>query len=127
MFSDKITKLVAEDAKKVVAGRVKQSAEQGAMVNSGTPEPAQSTPPVRSSTPPVRPTASSNDIVLMGGQGRGNVTGKDLADAEANIKRGVAAVGRVAKKSAKAPAIAASRVGRMVAQGVTRIFKGRGS
>ena len=120
MFSDKITKLVAEDAKKIVAGRVKQSAEQGAMVNSGTPEPAQS-------TPTVRPTASSNDIVLMGGQGRGNVTGKDLADAEANIKRGVAAVGRVAKKSAKAPAMAASRVGRMVAQGVTRIFKGRGS
>ena len=113
MFSDKITKLVAEDAKKVVAGKVKQSAKQGAMVNSGTPEPVQS-------TPTVKPTASSNDVLVVGGQGRGNITTGD-------VDRASAAMGRVAKKAAKAPAIAASRVGRMVAQGVTRIFKGRGS
>ena len=109
MFSDKITKLVAEDAKKVVAGKVKQSAKQGAMVNSGTPEPVQS-------TPTVKPTASSNDVLVMGGQGRGNITTGD-------VDRASAAMG----KAAKAPVKAMSRVGRMVAQGVTRIFKGRGS
>ena len=131
MFSDKITKLVAEDAKKVVAGRVKQSAEQGAMVNSGTPEPVQS-------TPTVKPTASSNDVLVMGGQGRGNITTGDVDRASAamgkavkkygaflktspkNIKRGVAAVGAGA-------GAAGSRLGRIVAQGVTRIFKSRGS
>ena len=112
MFSDKITKLVAEDVKKITAGTVKQSAKKGAMVNSGTPEPV--------SPPKVQPTASSNDVLVMGGQGRGNITTGD-------VDRASAAMGRVAKKAAKAPAIAASRLGRMVAQGVTRIFKGRGS
>ena len=112
MFSDKITKLVAEDAKKVVAGKVKQSAKQGAMVNSGTPEPV--------STPTVKPTASSNDVLVMGGQGRGNITTGD-------VDRASAAMGRVARKSAKAPAIVASRIGKLVSQGITRIFKSRGS
>lgn len=109
MFSDKITKLVAEDAKKVVAGKVKQSAKQGAMINSGTPEPVQS-------TPTVKPTASSNDVLVMGGQGRGNITTGD-------VDRASAAMGKTAKATAKEM----GRVGRMVAQGVTRIFKGRGS
>ena len=108
MFSDKITKLVAEDAKKVVAGKVKQSAKQGAMVNSGTPEPV--------SPPKVQPTASSNDVLVMGGQGRGNITTGD-------VDRASAAMGKAAKTSAKA----VGRVGKMVAQGITRVFKGRGS
>ena len=108
MFSDRITKLVAEDVKKITAGTVKQSAKKGAMVNSGTPEPV--------SPPKVQPTASSNDVLVMGGQGRGNITTGD-------VDRASAAMG----KAAKTPAKAMGRVGRMVAQGVTRIFKGRGS
>ena len=77
MFSDKITKLVAEDVKKIVGGRVKQSAEQGAMVNSGTPEPATS-----NTEKPLRPvrTKAANNVVVMGGQGRGDLTGQDITN-----------------------------------------------
>lgn len=76
MFSDKITKLVAEDVKKIVGGKVKQSAEQGAMVNSGTPEPDQNN---SQSTRPVR-TKAANNVVVMGGQGRGDLTGQDITN-----------------------------------------------
>lgn len=83
MFSDKITKLVAEDVKKIVGGRVKQSAEQGAMVNSGTPEPVDKNSQSTSNTEkPLRPvkTKAANNVVVMGGQGRGDLTGQDITN-----------------------------------------------